>query len=494
MAGWRRTTFLLHRWLGIGLGLLVLVWFASAIAMIFYPWPAPTESETLSRLAPFDPPADLLPPSVALGRGPEIVGARLMVREGRLVYVPRGARDGLGRPGPPVDAHTGSPVAPLSSADAVGVARSVVGRTPREEGATLLPEGDHYLLSAEYRPGFPAWRIRFTDPDRTAVYVSRRTGDVVGVVTRRTRWTTWLGTVPHWLYFEWLYRRGSLWLWASIVLPGIAVLGGLTGIVFGAAGLFPRRRRGVWTVSPYRGVSKWHHVAGIVFGALVVTWSLSGLLEVLGPDGSPSAEQLRRVRGPAPDWGRVAVGARDAYLRAARSTGDRRPPVALDLEGLAGVPGWLVHFRDGRTAWVDAVTGEVRGELGALAATALARRALGLADSVPARGVDHLDRYDDYYYARPGREKHLPVWRVSFRAPGHPTLYLRAVSGRPVGYADARVRRWRWWRDGLHGLDFPGLLAHRSAWEAVLLALVLGGAVSAATGVWLAVRRMRRML
>ena len=47
-----RYLHLLHRWLGIGLGLFVLLWFLSGLVMLFVSYPKLTQTERLSHLEP----------------------------------------------------------------------------------------------------------------------------------------------------------------------------------------------------------------------------------------------------------------------------------------------------------------------------------------------------------------------------------------------------------------------------------------------------------
>ena len=166
-------------------------------------------------------------------------------------------------------------------------------------------------------------------------------------------------------------------------------------------------------------------------------------------------------------------------------------PKAIDLRQVDAHPGYRVLLEDGRTYWVDAESGALRGELTPQAVAQVAGQVLG--GATPVSRIERVDRYDAYYYARHGREKHLPAWRVSFDDPDHSVLYLDTVSGAPVGFVDAATRSWRWWRDGLHDLDFPALNNRRPWWDLVVLPLMIGGTISAVTGMWLLFRRLWRM-
>lgn len=277
----------------------------------------------------------------------------------------------------------------------------------------------------------------------------------------------------------------------NLVLPGIAVIAAAAGLVLGVAQIFPRPRRGVLLrLSPYRGVSRWHHLVGLVFGLLVLTWSLSGLLQILGPESEPRAGQAERARDGGTPWSAFVVSDSAALDAARRSIGALVRPRAIDALVSGGHAGYLIRFADDRERWVDAATGQVRSELDTAAAAAIARSV------VPGVAVAHIQRlaaYDAYYYARPGRELRLPVWRVELTDADHSMVYLDAMSGEPTGFVDDQFRHWRWMRDGLHSLDFPGINNKRPLWDALLLIFMLGGTVSAVTGVWLAVRRIRRL-
>ena len=463
--------------------------------MMYYPYPELTESQRLALLRGYEPDSALIGfrrAAAALGpEQPSVAGARLELWDGRLVY--RLWREDGAKVADLalVDAHTGLVLTPITAATAGEVARGVVGPRAPLDRVDLLARSDHYFMGGEFRAAFPVYRVRFADAAATAVYVARNSGAVPAIVNRTTRVTTWLGTVPHWLYFMWLYYdHPSAWIWANLVLPGVAVGLALTGITLGVYQLFPRRRRGVWRISGYHGMSLWHHVTGVVFGLLVLTWALSGLLEILGVGNDPRPGQAARARGGAVAWPDIRVGEAAALARLRDLSHDPAPPRAIDLGQLDGHPGYAFLLDDHRTFWSDAATGTPRGELTPGEAAALGRRVMG---GPPVAGVDRIDHYDAYYYARHGREKRLPAFRVRFDDPERSVLYLDVVSGAPVGFVDRSTRSWRWWRDGLHDLDFPALNNRRPLWDLVVLPLMIGGTISAFTGVWLLLRRLKRM-
>lgn len=496
---WKRLDYLVHRWIGIVLGAMVLVWFVSGIAMAFYPWPAFTESKKLAALKPFEPAPPLVgfssAQSAAAGHlegdpRATLVAGRLMQWNGEPVYQFWSENGGHYVTAALVDARSGAVLSPIPPEMAISAARQLVGPQVEVLEVDLLQRGDHYMMERGYAHEYPAYRVRFNDPRSTAVYVGVRGGIPFGTVTLRTRVTTWLGTVPHWLYFQWLLQdREPLWVAVNIALPSIAVLLALTGILLGLSQLFPRRRRGDWRPSPYRGVSKWHHLAGILFGLLVLAWTFSGVLQMVGASNQARAGHADRVRGGPVKWPGIQLSEMDALVRLRRWVGDAAKPVAIDLVQFRGRPGYDVHLSDGREFWVDAQSGEMRAELSKVDARDAGQQVMG--DVIPIRNIDHLTAYDTYYYARPGREMHLPAWRITFADEDGSVLYLDSINGTPVGFVNRSTRRSRWLRDALHSLDYPALNNRPLLWHLIVVPLLLAGSVSAFSGVWLMVRRLR---
>lgn len=497
LRAWKRLDYLIHRSIGLVLGIMVLVWFGSGVVMVYYRWPALTESQQSTVLQPFTLDQRLIGFAAAQGAaeraaappGSEFSWGRLLIWNGRATY----ELHSTAGPGAPlstlVDAQTGVVVSPISPDAALLVARQFARTTAPVTEVTRLEHGDLYMMNGDYAADFPAYRVRFNDPARTAIYVNAASGMPVGQVTTATRFTTWFGTVPHWLYIPPLYRSRLIWGLLNTVLPAIAALLALTGIILGISQLRPRRARGDGPLSPYRGVSRWHHFAGVVCGLLVLTWSVSGVLQMFGSSTTPPPDMPERVRGRPVAWTRVRIADWQAVHLLEQFTANSARPLRVDLVQLAGRLGYDIRLDDGREFWVDAVDGQARGELSLAEARAVGSRVL----AVPVDTADRLASYDRYYYARPGRELHLPVWRIAFRDAPHSVAYLNAVTGELTGFVDPAVRRWRWLRDGLHSFDYPAFNNKRPLWDLVVLPLLGGGLLSAFTGVILATRRAKRL-
>ena len=98
-------------------------------------------------------------------------------------------------------------------------------------------------------------------------------------------------------------------------------------------------------------------------------------------------------------------------------------------------------------------------------------------------------RNEDAYYFGPHEPAALPVYRIILDDGAR--YYLDPNSGALLRRADANGRWHRWLFGGLHRLDFTASLRSRPLWDVIMIVLLLGGLALAATGCWLAFRRIR---
>jgi PepSY-associated TM region len=471
-----RILVLLHRYLGVAIGALVLIWFASGIVMLYVPYPLLSGTQRMAILEP-------IVWSSCCRRPIESIAAGQLIQQAELESVAGVLALRITSPGPfatLASVDTAAPDVPLDPAHARMTAMAAarrLGIAPIAPSTTQAVVRDQWTVSSEYNPDRPLLRFGFGDRAGTQIYVSSQRGRVVLRTTARQRFWNWLGAVPHWLYPTVLRSQPRVWsqvvIWTSLLGVFLTTLGLYLGVVqFG--------RRGKRLLSPYKGVWNWHHALGLLFGIVTLTWVGSGLVS-MNPwgflDGGPGvapAHEPRSVTWAAVQSSLVAIA--------------RRPAVP-DIVNLAMVPlsgdlFWIATQDNGARIRLDAL-GQVR-VMSPMDLEAAARHAAG------SQGVASITllRHEDAYYYRHREPVVLPVLRVIVNDPQRTRLYLDPLSGRLLRQVDRDGRWQRWLFDGPHRLDFSARLRTSAGWSAFVLLLLTGGLALSATGTYLAVRRV----
>ena len=92
----KRTLIFIHRWLGVTLCLVFLLWFPSAIGMMYWDFPSVTPADRLARSQAIDPARVKVSPAEAfatLGRKDPPGQVRLVMYDGRPAYRFRAGRE-----------------------------------------------------------------------------------------------------------------------------------------------------------------------------------------------------------------------------------------------------------------------------------------------------------------------------------------------------------------------------------------------------------------
>jgi uncharacterized iron-regulated membrane protein len=474
------TMVVLHRYLGVVLGVLMLAWFISGIVMMYVPYPQRGESERISALAP-----------IPWDRCCNFAGVRLAA--GALVesaQVENVADEPVLRlsteDGPIIADLKGGQVLALGDTQANRVAQitaeRIMGAAPLVLSADKI-ENDQWTVGDNSVNRRPLYRFMFNDPEATRLYISSVTGEVVVWTTRTQRFWNWLGAVPHWLYFTEFRRNGALWvqtiIWSSLLGTFLTVIGLYLGIM--------RFRKGKGgRLSPYHGWFYWHHITGLFFGLVTLTWVVSGLFS-MQPWGfleSAGGDERQRLAGAYPQWGQV-----QRSLESVRG-GRMIDVVSLRAAPFGGDLFWLASHRDGGVTRLDAA-----GNPAPFTPDDLSRAAGLLAGGRGIRSAELVDSEDGYYFRFQGFAERdplvLPVYRIALNDDGNTRYYLNPSTGALLLRVDAAERGYRWLFNGLHRWDFTAAIRSRPFWDILVLFLMLGSTAGVATGVYLAVRRVR---
>jgi uncharacterized iron-regulated membrane protein len=276
----RKWLILIHRYLGIALSLVFVMWFVSGIAMIYArDMPRLTPEARLERRAAVDLSRIQLSPADAAAR---VDLGQSSGRVALLTVMDRPAYRFSGRRPVTIFADTGDEMRELREPEILKIAGRFLNLPEAAvRHAGVLTSADQWTIGQ--RGQLPLHKVTADDAARTVLYVSPRSGEVAVLTTRGSRALAWIAAIPHWLYFAPLRLNDTVWRQVVLWLSGLAVVSAIIGLVLGVIQFRPSapfRFSRVGSYIPYAGWMRWHYLTGVVFGVFSVTWAFSGMLSM----------------------------------------------------------------------------------------------------------------------------------------------------------------------------------------------------------------------
>jgi len=470
----------IHRVLGVGIGLLVVLWFGSGAVLLFVPYPSLTEVERFRWLEPLRldhccVPLESIWSQVGLTQGVERV--RLLMAAGRPVYIIHFI-DGTLKS---LWADRGEPMLGIAHSDASRIAQQ--GVRPGSEMAAEMLQDDQWTVQQRFDPYRPLWKVQLHDVDERQVYVSSKTGEVLMDTTVfERRWNT-VGAVIHWLYVPVLRRHWAVWDQTVWWLAAAGVVTATTGLVLGIQHLHRWRRQG--HRSPFSGIKRWHHLCGVAIGAVVWMWLLSGMLSM--DHGrwfsipEPTVDQRQHFMGGTLMPQDIAIPLRDALRQA--QLGDAVKEILLTKVG--GASYYVFRPDPAHQVVVNAAT--MQAPLQEFSFQALTQAASAV---FPARNIERSEiiHGDTYYYGTAHNPRLLPGLRVVVDDPAQTWLHIDMKTGQLIELMDHSRRVYRWLFHGLHSWDMPFLLEHDRQRKILLLVFCIAGFLFSLSGVYLGIK------
>jgi hypothetical protein len=546
---WRKLLIYSHRWLGIGITVMFLVWTLSGVVLMYYGHPQITAGERLLRLQPIDfSTATITPAEAAAKAGIKPYRVRLSMYDGRPVY--RMTRVSIGN-WSAVYADTGEVLPRMGREQAM----KWMQQFAPEYASTMtydayLESPDEYTRIPTLAGYVPLHRIAMNDSAGTEYYISEKSNDIVQKTDRRSRILAISGYVLHNLFF---FRQRTWWTPFLDFIAWTAMLMVVTGIVVGIwrVALKPRfRHKGVPSYTPYSSWMKWHHYAGLIFGLFSISWVLSGMIPIstfpipgwtdvskrvesngegfimgnptISPRSTMTKDMARAITGGPLNLPRLQM---EDIRNAIGKIQEKFAPKEVELIQFRGEPYFLAYQPP--TTQVEAAHWTTNNAINAVnlpqdnphlfvsithpqaqisagVMTSFPKEVMEQASREAMPGVPVIDSrwltdYDNYYHQTTtsfelGRHKPayvLPVLRVRYDDQNQTWLYFTPSLGQMVKF-DKRDRANRWVYYGLHVMDFPGLFNRRPLWDFVTIALLAGLAAISITTLLPAFRRLKR--
>jgi hypothetical protein len=479
-----RPLILVHRWLGICVGFLFAVWFASGAVMSFVPFPSLPGGTRLAHSEAIDIGRVRVSPAAAL-----IAAAGLPVERLRLISVeghPRYVLAAAGRPVVSVSAESGQLLGSLPANVAREVAESFSGQPAAAISGPF--DYDQWIVHDQFDEFRPFYRVTLADGHGTELYVSARSGEVMQRTRRAEREWNYVGSVVHWANIVALRRHKEIWRWVMLALGSTCGLLACAGITLGMMHLINARRMRRPGLSPFRGWLRWHHTLGLFASVLLLSWTVSGCLMLddgmVFPSDEPTAMEVAGVRG---------MSLAEAADRFPLPTLSMLPPARqIEVTAVAGTPYLVVRNGAPEGSWLAAPTSD--GDRLSLShfvpdASLLAavREAWPASHARAIHGIPPDDAYQLLSDPLPRTAR-----RIVLDDTHRTWIRIDSATGRIISVTDSRSRLRRWWVEGLHDLDFPLLDRSEVAHHTVLLLAVALGFVFSCTGLVVAVKRIRR--
>lgn len=344
---------------------------------------------------------------------------------------------------------------------------------------------DAWIPYSSLKKDLPIYRFRYSDPERTYLYISSKSGEPLQTCTKTQRIKSSLGTIPHMLYFWQLRQNRELWLMVVSILAGLGTIMTLTGLIVGINIYTKRYKKSGKLSSPYkRKAYKWHHIFGTIFGFFVMMFALSGMLSL---NDLPS--WLVKQHNPTL---KKELRKKDKLDIRSFLTSDYR-----DLLNLQNVQEITFH-QFGKTPYFSVVhSGEEHQYR--LATDGKITPLFFSEDEVRQRvgkltgskvEIKLLHEYDNYYCSTSGKSE-LPIYRIRANDPDKSTIYVSPTTGYTRYYSTSgRIKKWIY--PAFHSLRFKFFAEHPTFRMVLMIILILGGSIVSATGVWMGIRYYQR--
>ncbi|ACU60600.1 PepSY-associated TM helix domain protein [Chitinophaga pinensis DSM 2588] len=486
----KKIILLLHRYLGFVLSLLFVIWFISGFVMMYVSYPTMKYHQRLQQLPAVNMDQCHLSAKQAITAA-QLTDTVTIIRLGMLLNRPIYRIVTQKNKHLAVFADNGELLPEVDTALASQIAQAFVGGRSRPASVEKLTQIDQWMAAHRSQGYLPqVYRFKMDDLEKTYVYVSIYTGEVVQMLNARQRFLAWLGPVPHWIYPTVLIRNRPLWSQVVIWVSLIGVIMSLTGIVMGFI-RYKRKKKQSIAFSPYKKPwFRYHHYTGFVFGIFIFTWILSGLFSMspvdFGPDSGKILEEHKRLSG-----GPLNTSA--FTLSPAQAWNVFKPLLTvkeIQLIQVLGKPYYLAYqdYHHTRLLAADQADGL---PFDIFSSNALTEQIQTFQPGQAIQDTVVMNSYDNYYYSRT-YEKRLPVLRIRMNNPEKSWYYIDLKTGQLALKHEKGSRIERWLYHGLHSLDFGFLVYKRPLWDTVMWLLLFGGLLVSITGLVLTGKWIKR--
>ncbi|MBG6130283.1 hypothetical protein IWQ47_001634 [Aquimarina sp. EL_43] len=327
----------------------------------------------------------------------------------------------------------------------------------------------------------PIFKIEFEDENNTLVYISSVTGELLAINTSSERFWSWVGAIPHWIYFKDIRIHNTLWRQLVTWLAALGFIMVITGII---TGLVRYKKKPKAKFKRFK--NKWynyHYYFGLVFGIFVCTWIFSGWMS-MSPFGWTPGTQLQKEEALKWQMQKHTIyyyneDSWSSFLNQLKQKKFKE----INFNFFQNNVYTQVFFQNTSSLY------SLYNANSSLSIDSYQKVVNSFSSKNEVKESILLKEYDNYYYSR-HNDKDLPIIRI--KTTKNITYYINPKTTRVVYKCATKNKIQRWIYNGLHSLDFSFLAWNRPLWDIVLFILLTGGAVLSFSATGLGIKFIRR--
>ena len=347
-----------------------------------------------------------------------------------------------------------------------------------------LHKRQQWVLYSKYEKELPIYKFHFDDGYKSHLFVSGKSADVLQLTTAKDRFWAYLGAIPHKLYFPFLRRNTDVWMDTVVVGGSVCFAAALTGFIYGLY-LFIRRKRvkGSWG-NPFR--KRWqriHFTFGLLFGIFTIAWGVSGIFSMSRVPQWIIKTQAPHTFDKTRLWGKNLLPI-DEYKLSFNKVKEIYPQLKeIKLARFARIPAYII-IEGANTRYLDASEEDVK-----ILEIPQSEIVEGFENmygkDVPVK-VSLLEEYDNYY-VNLRKTYELPVYKVEVDNSDRELYYVSPSDGY-IKYMNKNKKADKWLFSGIHYLNVPWLINRPVIWNISIWFLCCGCAVVCLSGVVLGIK------
>ena len=474
-----RYLVIIHRWIGVGMCFIFSAWFVSGIVMIYQPFPSLSDDERLQRSEVISFETKFIPIHQHLttrNEHPDKVSLISVLGEPYYWWHDED-QDRI------TTVHAVNGVS--GKFDNNQIRKIAQQFHPDKPILTIQPPTDYdqWIVSNRFDPYRPFYRVEFDDVAKTNIYVSSRNAQVLQQTTQSQRRWNYIGAVVHWIYPTILRKHWAAWDQLVWWLALVGIVSATTGLVLGVIRTFQANK--LW--SSFEGWLKWHHLAGLIVGIMVLSWIFSGWLSMdhgrLFSKPNPTTDQMKA-------FNYVSLKTAAKNLPALDTIYFPLGIVEIELRVIAGEPYLLGKSSAAKNlTWILNAKRRWQKQENGLPHQLLQNAVKFAWPNSPIAEFARVEGDDIYTNLREGQMA-SSVFRIVLTQPNNLWIHVDGISGDIISVMDSGRRTYRWLFNGLHSFDFPFLTSRPLLWYFLILVSLGLGTLFSITGMVLGIRRL----